>query len=389
MASFFGLQIGSFQTIFFVGLVLAFHVVILVEGERDIPSRLSEEEDLELERQLNILNKSPIKTIHTGWGDIYDCIEFHKQPAFDHPLLKNRTITIPKIDEPVSTRSHKTLMSQIEGCPKRTVPIRRTTKEDLIRAKHLSSSSNTAGDEYFAGMTVQQKGERYFGASGLANVWNPKVNTDQSSGAEIQLIAGPIEHANYIIFGWTVDPRLYGDNATRTFTYWSSDSGYTTGCYNTLCPGFVQVHPTHTPFLHFNKTSVIAGEQIHLLSSIHMDAETGDWWLIMNQTIKVGYWPKDLFTQFQLGAEYIYWGGRVRSGKDGIAPEMASGSKLDDFPNHVGYYAALNYTNEVGGDWIPLQKGQISVDCKGSYDASLKYSEDHVLMYGGPGGPCV
>ncbi|KAI3925337.1 hypothetical protein MKW92_018499 [Papaver armeniacum] len=109
----------------------------------------------------------------------------------------------------------------------------------------------------------------------------------------------------------------------------------------------------------------------------------------MNQTIKVGYWPKDLFTQFQLGAEYIYWGGRVRSGKDGIAPEMASGSKLDDFPNHVGYYAALNYTNEVGGDWIPLQNGQISVDCKGSYDASLKYSEDHVLMYGGPGGPCV
>ncbi|KAI3837404.1 hypothetical protein MKX03_028250 [Papaver bracteatum] len=389
MASFFGLKIGSFQPIFFVGLVLAYHVVVLVEGGRDIASRLSEEEDLELETQLNILNKSPIKTIHTRWGDIYDCIEFHKQPAFDHPLLKNRTITIPEKDETASTRSHKTLMTQIKGCPKGTVPIRRTTKEDLMRAKYVSSSSNSPGDEYFAGINVQTEGERYFGVSGLANVWNPKVISYQSSGAEISLIAGPIEHANVIRFGWTVDPELYGDNATRSYTYWTSDSGYTTGCYNTLCPGFVQVHPTYTPFLHYNKTSVIAGEQIQLLSSIQMDPETGHWWLTMDNTIKVGYWPKDLFTQFQLGAEYVFWGGRVRSGKDGIAPEMASGEKLDDFPNHVGYYAALNYTNEVEGDWIPVQKGPISVDCKGSYDARWKYSEDHVLMYGGPGGTCA
>ncbi|KAI3882958.1 hypothetical protein MKW92_037604, partial [Papaver armeniacum] len=63
MASFSGLKIGSFLP-FFVGLVLAYHVVILVEGGRDFASRLSEEEDLELERKLKTLNKPPIKTMH-------------------------------------------------------------------------------------------------------------------------------------------------------------------------------------------------------------------------------------------------------------------------------------------------------------------------------------
>ncbi|WJZ82238.1 hypothetical protein VitviT2T_002012 [Vitis vinifera] len=30
-----------------------------------------------------------VKTIKTKHGDIYDCVDFYKQPAFDHPLLKN------------------------------------------------------------------------------------------------------------------------------------------------------------------------------------------------------------------------------------------------------------------------------------------------------------
>ncbi|KAI3894338.1 hypothetical protein MKW92_011360, partial [Papaver armeniacum] len=41
--------------------------------------------------------------------------------------------------ESLPIKSNITLLSRIEGCPKGTVPIRRTTKEDLIRAKSLSS----------------------------------------------------------------------------------------------------------------------------------------------------------------------------------------------------------------------------------------------------------
>ncbi|KAL6349587.1 hypothetical protein AAG906_034244 [Vitis piasezkii] len=41
--------------------------------------------------------------MQTKYGDIYDCVDFYKQPAFDHPLLKKhnfhpemRPISIPK-----------------------------------------------------------------------------------------------------------------------------------------------------------------------------------------------------------------------------------------------------------------------------------------------------
>ncbi|KAG9440243.1 hypothetical protein H6P81_020408 [Aristolochia fimbriata] len=54
----------------------------------------SEEEDVELERQLKILNNPAIKTINTEYGDIFDCVDIHKQPTFDHPSLKNHKIKV-------------------------------------------------------------------------------------------------------------------------------------------------------------------------------------------------------------------------------------------------------------------------------------------------------
>ncbi|KAG5593237.1 hypothetical protein H5410_043751 [Solanum commersonii] len=56
-----------------------------VQGE----IKLSKLEDMEMEKQLKLLNKPVVKTIKTVYGDIYDCVDFYKQPAFDHPLLKN------------------------------------------------------------------------------------------------------------------------------------------------------------------------------------------------------------------------------------------------------------------------------------------------------------
>lgn len=382
MASFSGFKITSFLPLV-VGLILAYHVVILVEAGRDIASRLSEEEDLELERQLNILNKPPVKTIHTQRGVIYDCIEFHKQPAFDNPLLKNHEI--PKIHETASTRPHKTLvMTQIEECPKGTVPIRRTTKEDLIRAKYLSSASNTAGDEYRAGMTLQIEGERFFGVKGVANIWQPRVNPDQFSGAETAIRAGPVEQMNEIQFGWTVNPQLYGDNLTAMFAYWTSDGGKSTGCYNTLCPGFVQVDPKSTPDMYLVNISVVGGTQYGLHMEISMDRETENWWLILEDTTKIGYWPAELFQRLNLGAEYIYWGGRVKSGQDGI-PEMASGNLPNRHPDHAGYYSKLQYKNQDDIPGIPDDRVQLTVDCKASYN-SLWDNEHTILHYGGPGG---
>lgn len=86
-------------------------------------SRLSFEDDAVIEKQLRFMNKPVIKTIQVPHyfpvifkkkivrivpiiygaksvvlqnqnGDVVDCIDFDKQLAFDHPLLKNQSIRV-------------------------------------------------------------------------------------------------------------------------------------------------------------------------------------------------------------------------------------------------------------------------------------------------------
>ncbi|MCI19936.1 carboxyl-terminal peptidase, partial [Trifolium medium] len=46
----------------------------------------------EIETKLKLLNKPAVKSIQSEDGDIIDCVNIYKQPAFDHPALKNHTI---------------------------------------------------------------------------------------------------------------------------------------------------------------------------------------------------------------------------------------------------------------------------------------------------------
>ncbi|KAI3993226.1 hypothetical protein MKX01_009969 [Papaver californicum] len=135
------------------GTLINFLVVVLVlffvlnsipyevEGGQSISEE--EEEDMELERQLKI----------SEVGDVIDCVDIYKQPAFDHPALKNHKIQL-RPDNPPKRRTTEKTSSIVDEpktseirpdgieCPKGTVPIRRTTKEDLIRAKSLTKFKN-------------------------------------------------------------------------------------------------------------------------------------------------------------------------------------------------------------------------------------------------------
>ncbi|OVA01249.1 protein of unknown function DUF239 [Macleaya cordata] len=393
-----------------LSLDFTYHVV--VEGAR---SSLSVQEDLELERQLKILNKPPIKTIHTEWGDIHDCIDVHKQPAFDHPLLKNHKIQMKPSsvskrvrDETSSaiTKRHKTLnlRTPVEGCPKGTVPIRRTRKEDLIRAKSLSLKTIQSGSKanapneyvsiYNAGLDYSSKGETFYGATAYINVYNPNVTQDQYSSAEIALKSGPDDLYNQIKFGWTVNPQLYGgDKSTRAFIYWTSDGAHSTGCYNTLCPGFVQVHETYTPSTPFANTSTFGGTQYEAQYTVYLDREKKQWWLVYQGNINVGYWPNELFPLFTAGAEYIYWGGHVKAGGDGISPQMGSGHLPDGYYDHACYFAEMQYKTESGELLNPQEKKMDgNQQCEKFY--GLKYygfqkDKGHSFLFGGPGGKCA
>ncbi|KAL5993914.1 hypothetical protein ACLOJK_038271 [Asimina triloba] len=47
-----------------------------------------------------------IKTIKGPNGDVIDCVDIYKQPAFDHPALKNHTIQMRPSDDTEETASN-------------------------------------------------------------------------------------------------------------------------------------------------------------------------------------------------------------------------------------------------------------------------------------------
>ncbi|KAH0977327.1 hypothetical protein GBA52_027046 [Prunus armeniaca] len=68
------------------------------------------EEALELERELQSLNKPPVKTIQLD-GDIIDCADINHQPALDHPLLKNHKIQLRPTAIPATQTKKSALYS--------------------------------------------------------------------------------------------------------------------------------------------------------------------------------------------------------------------------------------------------------------------------------------
>ncbi|KAJ6777878.1 PROTEIN putative (DUF239)-RELATED-RELATED [Salix koriyanagi] len=112
---------------------------------------MSQQNKLDVRQHLKRLNKPPLKTIKSPDGDIIDCVHIAHQPAFDHPLLKNHTIQTRPNFHPDGTkfeeskrvsgqkaRSSKpiTQLWHLKGrCPEGTIPIRRTKKDDILRAK--------------------------------------------------------------------------------------------------------------------------------------------------------------------------------------------------------------------------------------------------------------
>ncbi|RWV97525.1 hypothetical protein GW17_00039683 [Ensete ventricosum] len=73
---------------------LALSFFVWSHAAEDKTRDLSAEEDRELERELKTLNKPFVKSFQDKYGITYDCVDIYKQPAFDHPLLKNHTLQV-------------------------------------------------------------------------------------------------------------------------------------------------------------------------------------------------------------------------------------------------------------------------------------------------------
>ncbi|KAM6576088.1 hypothetical protein CsatB_027925 [Cannabis sativa] len=365
---------------FMVAIVLC--TLLCYCESRKQPAILSRDEILEIENQLERLNKSSIKAIKTQFGDIYDCVNFYDQPAFDHPLLKNhkydfqmrpssRPKSIVREGNPPKNVEQVTINSGLnsEKCPIGYVPIRRTTKEDLIRAKLFTKS------------------------------YNSRINSP------------PTFHQALV---YTSDPtKKYnggGTNASFYTLYNVADSQYTFGrmklqngldiikvgwgagelsCFNTVCPGFVLVNPKPMIEMTLRETHPGTLPIWEMEISIYRDPITGNWWVDLGTNYdQIGYWPSSIFSGgLKDLATYIDWGGETYSPLGQIGPPMGSGLLLKQDTRYDAYCRQLTTINEAHIQEVAKNTKISSIDIDFYLVKDLGFHGDfgHIMIYGGPG----
>ncbi|KAL1207243.1 Protein neprosin [Cardamine amara subsp. amara] len=358
-----------------------------------------------VETHLKRINKPSIKTIHSPDGDVIECVPSHLQPAFDHPQLQGqKPLDSPnrpnRGNETTDEESFNQLWSMSgESCPIGSIPIRRTTKSDVLRAnsvrrfgrklrKPIRRDSSGGGHEH---AVVFVNGEQYYGAKASVNVWAPRV-TDayEFSLSQIWLISGSFGHdLNTIEAGWQVSPELYGDNYPRFFTYWTTDAYQATGCYNLLCSGFVQTNNKIAIGAAISPRSSYNGRQFDIGLMIWKDPKHGHWWLELGNGLLVGYWPAFLFSHLRSHASMVQFGGEVvnsRSSGAHTGTQMGSGHFADE-----GFEKAAYFRNLQVVDWdnnlLPLKNLHVLADHPACYD--IRQGKNNVwgtyFYYGGPG----
>ncbi|CAL4990972.1 unnamed protein product [Urochloa decumbens] len=364
---------------------------------------------------LKKLNKAPLASIESPDGDIIDCVHISKQPAFDHPLLKNHTIQMRPSYHPeglyddsnVSTYSMTQTWHQNGKCPANTIPIRRTKEEDILRAssvtrfgkkspmsipKFLSVDEHnpldvTIGHQH--AVTYTRKG-RYHGTKGSINLWQPAIGTAKDfSLAQVWITGGSYNgmDLNTIEVGWQVFPEMYGDKSTRLFIFWTRDAYRTTGCYNLQCSGFVQTNNKFGIGASFSPVSSYGGLQYEITILIWKDPKGDNWWLQVGSNI-LGYWPSSIFSNLQNGASNIMWGGEVYSPYAGqTSTNMGSGH----FPRE-GFGKASYIKNIQVVDSFnklkppgPLGLGNKQPNCYSVQSGSTSKNWGTYMFYGGPG----
>ncbi|KAJ6797144.1 Uncharacterized protein M6B38_110270 [Iris pallida] len=356
---------------------------------------------------LRKINKPALKTIRSPDGDTIDCVPSHRQPAFDHPKLRGQ-----KPLEPPERPRGLNLTGGVggddelqwwslsgESCPEGTVPIRRTTEEDVLRASsvwrygrkpaHIVRRDSTGnGHEHAVGYA---SGDQYYGAKASLNVWTPRVASPaEFSLSQIWVISGSFNgDLNTIEAGWQVSPQLYGDGLPRFFTYWTSDAYQATGCYNLLCSGFVQTNNRIAVGAAISPRSTYNGGQFDISLLIWKDPKRGHWWLQFGSGLLVGYWPSFLFNHLAGHASMVQFGGEIvntRPYGTHTATQMGSGRFA-----YEGFRRASYFRNLQVVDWdnnlIPLPNLRLTADHSNCY--SVQGGSNRVwgsyFYYGGPG----
>ncbi|KAL6607765.1 hypothetical protein ACP70R_040828 [Stipagrostis hirtigluma subsp. patula] len=379
-----------------------------------------------IKAQLERTRNASVKTIQSPDGDVIDCVPSHLQPAFEHPKLRGQKPEVEPSERPRISATHgghgdadaveddeeEQGLQQVwrrsgESCPEGTIPVRRATEDDVLRASSVRRfgmkprfaggggvarrDSTGSGHEHAVGYV---SGGQLYGAKASLNVWAAQVASPaEFSLSQLWLISGAFANdLNTIEAGWQVSPELYGDSSPRFFTYWTSDAYRETGCYNLHCAGFVQTSSRVAVGAAISPVSSYGGRQFDVTVLIWKDPRRGHWWLQLGSGAGgalVGYWPSSLFTHLGSHADMAQFGGEV-AGRPPGAPHTATQMGSGRFPGE-GYARAAYFRDVQVVDWdnglVPAAGLRLLADRPGCYDIAggSGGAWGTYFYYGGPG----
>ncbi|KAL0680774.1 hypothetical protein Bca4012_047621 [Brassica carinata] len=271
------------------------------------------------------------KSVKVNDKIIYDCVDINKQPSLSHPLLQNHKIQLKpsfSISKPKDKSKSKIQSNKIIECSDGTVPILKYTNVFVTNAqhwakKHFSPFTIDSRGTHIAGVRALPYQGPYHGVTALMSVHDLNISVDQASYTNIYVGSGVSDKVNFLQIGWMVNPALFGDSRTWSYGFWKGVNG--TGCYNTICPGFIQVSrtdPLSIPIPYPRK-----GDRA-IYISILQDKKTGNWWAIhVNYhapDLNIGYWPKEVFDLIGTNADMVGVLGVVQASPSGKSPPMAN-----------------------------------------------------------------
>ncbi|KAJ7513880.1 hypothetical protein O6H91_23G018100 [Diphasiastrum complanatum] len=363
------------------------------------------------------LNKAAVKSIQSPDGDTIDCVLLHHQLAFDHPKLRDHKLQVEApsswpdgvLQESESSKASEEVLQlwhQVGRCPAGTIPVRRTKAEDVLRAASVEQfgikksppvtpkltgdpqSLSSYGHEHAIGYI---SGYQFHGAQASINVWRPRIEVSKEfSLSQMWLLSGSfVGDLNSIEAGWQVSPELYGDSNPRFFTYWTRDGYQSTGCYNLLCSGFIQVGNGIAIGASIAPVSSYSGAQYDIKILIWKDPRTGNWWMRYGQDSLVGYWPAALFTHLRGYATMIEWGGEVvntHPRNQHTATEMGSGRFPQQGFSQASYFRNIGLVDGSNQLHSPANLRTLA-ERPSCYDIKSSYNSNWgvYFYYGGPG----
>ncbi|RWR73609.1 hypothetical protein CKAN_00190400 [Cinnamomum micranthum f. kanehirae] len=167
-----------------------------------------------------------------------------------------------------------------------------------------------------------------------------------------------------------------------------SDHG---GCYNLLCPGFIQTNKNINMGGSISPLSIYGSKQYAIEVTIHKDLENDHWWFSYFE-VPVGYWPGSLFSNMKPSANLIQWGGQVLNRSPGgrhTNTQMGRGHFPEEGGGKASSFDVCLYFNLQHDVVAPYNFPSVAAkpSCYGISQLGVDKDRAGVgFFYGGPGG---